>query len=342
MNQRSSTAYAYDICHAKVLMILTGWGRLSGLYFHGAEESARWIRHTPARKDHHMTTTSPNTPPTTNTASSPLSLLTRQPPAALTRIAFWAFLVAGLGGIAGAIAITIGSGAPSRDIVTTTLLALASAGILATRLRWAPIVSSVLGAYNLFLVFTEPYAVESLAIPKGPNGGYGHFVGVVFASALAIVALGASIAAAVRTYRGSDPRAPRWLPAAASVVAGMVIGALFIGAVAAPPLPAGGGTIFTNGVPTVYMGAGNFVESSVTIPKGAKLLLVDNTSAVHILVNGSWQNGVAKSGRESAAPVVDNVHVSGNSVEIGPFTTVGTYHIYCLVHPGMNLTVIVE
>jgi plastocyanin len=33
---------------------------------------------------------------------------------------------------------------------------------------------------------------------------------------------------------------------------------------------------------------------------------------------------------------------SGGSVEIGPFTTAGTYHIYCTVHQGMNLEIIVQ
>lgn len=294
-----------------------------------------------------MTTaqTGPTAPSTTSAPPVRSPIFSRQPPTVLTRLAFWSFLIAGLGGVAGAIAITIGTGSPSRDILTTTIITLAAAAVLATRWRWAPIVAALLGAYNLVLVFLEPYAVESLAIPKGPNGGYGHFVGVVVATAVSLLAFGASAVAAVQILRPGNTgsgAAPRWLPAALSAVGGMVIGALFIGAMAQPPLPAGGGTIFTNGVPTVYMGAGNFVQSSVTIPVGSKLLLVDNSSALHILVNGSWQNGAARPGREPDAPVVNNVHVSGNSVEIGPFTTAGTYHIYCVIHPGMNLTVVVE
>jgi plastocyanin len=90
------------------------------------------------------------------------------------------------------------------------------------------------------------------------------------------------------------------------------------------------------------MGAGSFLRSSITIPKGSKLLLVDDVAALHILANGSWQNGVAKPANESGAPRVNNVQIKGGSTQIGPFTTAGTYHIFCLVHQGMNLTIIVE
>ncbi len=32
----------------------------------------------------------------------------------------------------------------------------------------------------------------------------------------------------------------------------------------------------------------------------------------------------------------------GDALAFGPFNVVGTFHIYCTVHPGMNLTVIVQ
>jgi len=273
--------------------------------------------------------------------------LSRQPLSVLGRIAFGAFLTGTILGGAGALVLTITTGAPSRDILTTTACSLAGTLLIATKLRWTPLVAALLGAYNCYLAFTEPYAVESLANPKGPNGGYGHFAGVVLAFAVTLVAFGASASAAVQNLRQSDwqsPRGqtPRWLPQAASLVVGMAIGALFIGAFAQPPIAPGAGTTFTNGVPTVHMGAGNFLQSSVTIPTGAKLLLVDDSASLHILANGSWQNRIAKPEREPGAPAVNNVQVSGNSVEIGPFATAGTYHLYCLVHPGMSLTILVE
>ena len=278
---------------------------------------------------------------TMNVEATQTHLFTRQPPSVLGRIALWAFLVGALGGIGGNIAITLGSGSPSRDLLITSVIGLASAVILATRFRWAPLVSTLLGGYNLYLAFIQPYVIESLVHPKtDPNGGFGHFVGVVFAIALALLAFGGSLGAAVQNYRKASRQAPRWVPVALSLVVGMVIGAIFIGAIAQESLATG--TTYTNGVPTVHMGAGSFLQSSVTIPKGSKLLLVDDVAALHILANGSWQNGVAKPANESGAPRVNNVQVNGSSTQIGPFTTAGTYHIYCEVHQGMNLTIIVQ
>ena len=92
---------------------------------------------------------------------------------------------------------------------------------------------------------------------------------------------------------------------------------------------------------TVKLGLNNFEQSSVTISKGSKLTLVDTQAVPHIIQNGSWVNGTAKPAKETGAPTV-NQNFSGNDTHpIGPFNTAGTYHLYCTIHPGMNLTVIV-
>lgn len=279
--------------------------------------------------------------PTMNVEATQTGLFARQPLSVLGKIAFWAFLVGVLGGIGGNIAITLGSGSLSRDLLTSTVIGLACVITLATRLRWAPLVTTLLGGYLLYLVSIQPYVIESLVHPKtDPNGGFGHFVGVVFAIALGLLAFGGSLGATAENYRNTSRRAPRWLPAALGVVVGMVIGALFIGAIAQESVASG--TTYTNGVPTVHMSAGSFLQSSVTLPKGSKLLLVDDVAALHILANGSWQNGVARPTNESGAPRVNNVQINGGSTQIGPFTAAGTYHIYCAVHQGMNLTIIVQ
>ena len=94
--------------------------------------------------------------------------------------------------------------------------------------------------------------------------------------------------------------------------------------------------------PMVHMGPSNFVQPSVTVPKGSKLKLVDDGAYLHILQNGSWVSGAAKTATEPGAPTVNNLQVNGSSVEIGPFTTAGTFHIYCTVHQNMNLTIMVK
>jgi plastocyanin len=98
----------------------------------------------------------------------------------------------------------------------------------------------------------------------------------------------------------------------------------------------------SSGMPTVHMNGNNFAQSSITISKGQSLMLVDDASAVHIIANGSWSNGSAQPKQESGAPAVNNLQFNGNdSHTIGPFNTAGTYHLFCTVHPGMNLSVIV-
>jgi hypothetical protein len=43
--------------------------------------------------------------------------------------------------------------------------------------------------------------------------------------------------------------------------------------------------------------------------------------------------------QEYGVPVVNNMQFSGSdgSQTIGPFNTIGTFHLYCSVHPGQRL-----
>ncbi len=92
------------------------------------------------------------------------------------------------------------------------------------------------------------------------------------------------------------------------------------------------------------MGNTNFTQPSITISKGSSLTLVDDVAVTHIISNGSWVNGTAKPAKEPGAPTVSNLQftTAGQSQTIGPFSTAGTYHLYCSVHVNMNLTVIVQ
>jgi plastocyanin len=105
----------------------------------------------------------------------------------------------------------------------------------------------------------------------------------------------------------------------------------------------GSGDTNSSGPNTVHMSDTNFVQKSITIKKGEDVTLVNDAAVIHIIENGSWNsNGVAEPAIESGAPKVE-AQVSGNmSQAVGPFNMVGTFHLYCSVHPGMNLTVIVQ
>jgi len=86
-----------------------------------------------------------------------------------------------------------------------------------------------------------------------------------------------------------------------------------------------------------------FVQKTVAIKKGDSLTLVDDVATIHIIQNGTWaSNGVRKEGKEPGAPTVQVQFQGNDSQTIGPFNTAGTFQLYCTVHPGMNLIVIVQ
>ncbi len=89
---------------------------------------------------------------------------------------------------------------------------------------------------------------------------------------------------------------------------------------------------------TTKISGTTFDPSTITVKKGGKLL-IQNFSSFHNLKNGSWVNGSAQTQNESGIPAISNTASNGNTLEIGPFTTAGTFHIYCTVHTNMNLTV---
>ena len=93
---------------------------------------------------------------------------------------------------------------------------------------------------------------------------------------------------------------------------------------------------------TVHTLVTTFQEACVNVAKGSKLQVVPVVNSLHILDNGSWVNGQQVPMTEAGAPTVSNVQVTAGTVSLGPFTTAGTYHIFCTVHPNMNLTVIVN
>ena len=94
--------------------------------------------------------------------------------------------------------------------------------------------------------------------------------------------------------------------------------------------------------PQAHMAGASFLVSSIKVPKGQMLTLVDDSTAQHIIKNGTWNGSTPQPKTESGAPTV-NVTLNGNdSAAIGPFNTAGTFQLYCTIHPGMNLTVNVQ
>lgn len=103
----------------------------------------------------------------------------------------------------------------------------------------------------------------------------------------------------------------------------------------------GSATGDVNGTPAVHMTGAAFMTNVVLVPKGDRLTLVDDDGMRHIIRNGSWAGSKPQPQREPGAPVVDQDITSG-AATVGPFMTPGVYHLYCTVHRGMNLTIVVQ
>ena len=98
------------------------------------------------------------------------------------------------------------------------------------------------------------------------------------------------------------------------------------------------------GPDAVHMSGTNFVQNSITIKKGERITLInDDLFGSHTITNGTWDNRTAKPQDEPGAPQAKDLQISGSGqATLGPFTTAGTFHFYCTVHPGMSLTVVVQ
>jgi plastocyanin len=94
--------------------------------------------------------------------------------------------------------------------------------------------------------------------------------------------------------------------------------------------------------PAVQMNNTNFKQSSITIKKDQMLNLVDDVNIEHIITNGTWQGTTQVHEKKAGAPSVSKTFHGNDSSSVGPFTTAGTFQLYCTIHQGMNLTVKVQ
>ena len=108
------------------------------------------------------------------------------------------------------------------------------------------------------------------------------------------------------------------------------------------PTPGGGGA-GNCATGSVHMSASDFVKPCVNITKGSKLTLIDDVQVLHIISNGMWDSsGNQVTTKEPGAPTISDVNINGGQMDVGPFTTAGTFHIFCSVHVNMNLVVNVK
>jgi plastocyanin len=92
----------------------------------------------------------------------------------------------------------------------------------------------------------------------------------------------------------------------------------------------------------VHMDSNSFEKISITIKKGEKVTLINDVIDEHVISNGTWDDSTPRPKVEPGAPKTD-IDISGNSAgSVGPFNTAGTFQIYCTVHPGMKMSIVVK
>ncbi len=156
---------------------------------------------------------------------------------------------------------------------------------------------------------------------------------------MVIVAAGLKL---TQTLRHETPHAPAWMKPALGAVGGLMLGALLIGVMAQSPSASGAPTVRA-GTQTVHLAAASFAPDIIALHKGDTLTIVDDAPVPHNITNGTWSaDNKPVPGVEPGAPIIKNVAVNNTTATVGPFTTPGIYHIYCTIHPGMTLTIIVQ
>jgi len=224
--------------------------------------------------------------------------------------------------------------------IIPALPALLAAGFVVSRVRWAPALGSGVAFLTATLwLFAPDYQYDL----THPGGNVIDFILLVIILAFALVVVVAGVGATIQNYQSVEPRTPQGLRPFLTALSGIVVGMIVVALIVAANPQAGSASTNTGGEPTVHIGGAHFVQDIVLVPKGSKLRIVNDSSVEHILLNGRWSaNGTAQTVAEPGVPAVHNVDIKGGDVEIGPFTTTGVFHIYCTLHSGMNLTIVVE
>ncbi|HKD75680.1 MAG TPA: hypothetical protein VKB76_09305, partial [Ktedonobacterales bacterium] len=220
-----------------------------------------------------------------------------------------------------------------------TIASLVGAGVMATRQRWAP---ALIAAAFTFVVIAQllplgggKFTYDHLTHPQTDLSLFA--VAFLFLVLNAVI-LGSSITIVWQQAHHEAQHAPSWLKPALMALAGILVGALFVAIIARPSAA----QTAANGPVTVHTELAAFAPNIVALHKGDTLTISADSAVQHNLLNGTWgADNHPIPGVEPGAPIVHNLAINNNTVKIGPFATPGTYHIYCTIHPGMVLTIVV-
>jgi hypothetical protein len=227
---------------------------------------------------------------------------------------------------------------PLVIIVVVTSLA---AGAVAARWRWAPL----LGAGVALTFSVLPLAMQQTTYQLTHPAPFVPFSLMVLGLACALVAIVAGVGATLHNYQGGRQALglPRWASLSLSGLSGIVVGMFLVSLIVTTVPQKGAATSISTGEPAVHMTADNFAQNVVLAPLGSHLLIIADSSVEHILAYGRWDtSGAPHPLVEPGAPPLSQMVMTGGSMEIGPFMSAGVYHLYCTIHRGMNLTIVVQ
>lgn len=211
--------------------------------------------------------------------------------------------------------------------------------VVAAGWRWSMVLPLVFCSLGIVGDFASGFPEYSLT---HPSANYVAFVLFVISYPVLITVIVASALKLAQTLRRETSHAPLWMKPALSAVVGLMFGALLIGILAQSPGTSGTPTVHA-GTQTVHLVGASFAPDIIALHKGDTLTIVDDAPVPHTIANGTWSaDNRPAPGVEPGAPVIRNVELNNNTATVGPFTSAGVYHIYCPIHPGMALTIIVQ
>lgn len=245
----------------------------------------------------------------------PLTLVTAGALAGTGVMFLWGMLLASRGG-----------DDPEYDMMSFSVLLLASAAFAVSRRPWAPVPGTVLAIVVTFLSpLFQDFTVYHLTHPQE----FSSFIPVLLLQAFGFVASVTGVAAVVRNYRGTPApgRLPRWTELLLSVVAGAVITGLIFGAgISSGAIRAGGGS--GDGSAPAGAATVEFVADDIAYPQ-APTDAPAGPLAVSMVNQGVLLHNVVFEGVNDDRPVVEvgpGERATG-TVALEP----GDYVYYCSV-----------
>jgi|SRR6266487_663207 len=231
-------------------------------------------------------------------------------------------------------------GAVVLPLLIAALVTLVGVAGILRRWRLAPGLGALVALAPLVTTLAIPLASSTLLHPTSNLAFFGI---LLIQLACALIALVGGVTATIQHAQNGERPTPRWLSPFLSGVLGLVLGMLLLAFIISANPPSTAASTTTNGVPTVHIAGSNFLTNVVLAPKGESLVLVEDDSAEHIIQNGTWTpSGLPHPQTELGAPIVHSLDLKGGSLHIGPFPTAGVFHLYCTIHQGMSLTIVVQ